>query len=88
MAVLIEPDPVLPGTRTSGVRRPGGLPVLMRRVFGEDWATGYVFAAPMLLLLGGLIAWPLIEASRMSFYNVIGDRWGDFVGLGNYQTQI
>lgn len=88
MAVLANPDPLVPASRPTVVRRPSRFPVIMRRVFGEDWATGYVFAAPMLLLLGGLIAWPLLEAARMSFYNVIGDRWGAFVGFGNYQTQI
>jgi multiple sugar transport system permease protein len=60
----------------------------MRQWFGEDWATGYLFAAPMLLLLGGLIAWPLMQAMWMSFHNVIGNRWGDFVGLRNFQVQI
>ena len=88
MAVSLKPDPVVPSPRPTLIRRPGGFPVFMRRAFGEDWATGYVFAAPMLILLGGLIAWPLLQAIWMSFYNVIGNRWGAFVGLSNYRIQI
>ncbi len=88
MAVLANPDNVVEIAVRNAPRRRSRLPGIMRRIFGEDWATGYVFAAPMLLLLGGLIAWPLLQASHMSFYNVIGDRWGGFVGLSNYQTQI
>lgn len=86
MAVLTSPGGVVPPV----VRRSGasGFQQFMRRWFGEDWATGYLFALPMLVLLGGLIAWPLVQAAWMSFYNVIGNRWGDWVGLRNYQIQI
>ncbi|HEX2513535.1 MAG TPA: sugar ABC transporter permease, partial [Chloroflexota bacterium] len=60
----------------------------LRRLFGEDWQTGYLFAAPMLILLIGLIAWPLLQAFWMSFHNVIGTRWGAWVGLRNYTIQL
>lgn len=60
----------------------------LRRMLGEDWATGYVFAAPMLLLLLGLIAWPILQALWMSVHQVVGPRWGPFVGLRNYAAQL
>ena len=84
MAVLTRPG----GTVTPPVSGTSDFQRFMRRWFGEDWATGYLFALPMLLLLGGLIAWPLLQAMWMSFYNVIGNRWGAFVGLQNYRIQI
>ena len=59
-----------------------------RRVLGDDWVWGWLFAAPMLALLLGLIAWPLLQAIWMSFHNVLGPRWGDFVGLRNYAQQL
>ena len=67
-------------------RRP--LASYLRRAFGDDWAWGWLFAAPMLALLLGLIAWPLLQAVWMSFHNVLGPRWGGFVGLRNYAQQI
>ena len=86
MAVMTSPGGVAPSaTRRSGT---SDFQRFMRRWFGEDWATGYLFALPMLLLLGGLIAWPLLQAMWMSFFNVIGNRWGAFVGFQNYQVQI
>ena len=86
MAVLTSQGGIAPpAMRRSGT---SDFQRFMRRWFGEDWATGYLFAFPMLLLLGGLIAWPLLQAMWMSFFNVIGNRWGDFVGLRNYQIQI
>lgn len=75
----------LPGRAGRGVRPWGYWP---RRAFGQDWIWGWLFAAPMLALLLGLIAWPLAQAVWMSFHNVIGPRWGAFVGLRNYATQL
>src|SRR6266511_4812966 len=60
----------------------------MQRTLGQDWATAYVFAAPMLLLLVGLIGWPMARALWMSLHQVIGPRWVGFVGLGNYTAMI
>ncbi|MBI3972616.1 MAG: ABC transporter permease subunit [Chloroflexi bacterium] len=60
----------------------------LRHMFGDDWITGYLFAAPMLLLLVGLIAWPLLQAIWMSFHNVVGPRWTGFVGFRNYAIQF
>ena len=60
----------------------------LRHILGDDWAPAYLFMAPLLVLLVGLIAWPILQAIWMSFHNVIGPRWGDFVGLRNYLTQL
>ncbi|HEX2036512.1 MAG TPA: ABC transporter permease subunit [Chloroflexota bacterium] len=71
----------LPGPRRSWTWWP-------RRVLGQDWVAGTLFAAPMLILLVGLIAWPLVQAVWMSFHNMIGTRWGAFVGWRNYTIQF
>ena len=42
----------------------------------------------LIVLLLGLIAWPILQAIWMSFHNVIGPRWGAFVGLRNYAHQL
>src|SRR6266542_1166370 len=60
----------------------------MQHTLGQDWATAYVFAAPMLLLLVGLIGWAMARAFWMSLHQVIGPRWVGFVGLGNYTAMI
>jgi len=60
----------------------------MRRILGEDWATGLAFAGPLLVLLVGLIGWPMLQAIWMSFYQVVGPRWVAFVGLDNYRTTL
>jgi multiple sugar transport system permease protein len=84
----------VPASRTQPTPFPVATPVATaprrwtRRFLGDDWLWGWLFAAPMLALLLGLIAWPLLQAIWMSFHNVIGPRWGAFVGLRNYATQL
>jgi multiple sugar transport system permease protein len=56
-----------------------------RRVLGRDWAVGYLFVAPTIILLFGLIGYPLFDALRLSFYNVTGITNRGFVGLDNYE---
>ena len=48
---------------------------------------GYAYLLPALLLLGGMVGWPVAEAWRLSFYDVYLLRNGGrevFAGLGNY----
>jgi len=48
---------------------------------------GYAYLLPALLLLGGMVAWPVAEAWRLSFYDVYLLRDGGrevFAGLDNY----
>jgi multiple sugar transport system permease protein len=56
-----------------------------RRFLGRDWPVGYLFVAPTLILLFGLIGYPLFDALRLSFYNVTGITNRGFVGLDNYE---
>jgi multiple sugar transport system permease protein len=56
-------------------------------LFGRDYQVAWLFAAPMLVLMLGLIGWPILTAFWMSFFNVLGPNWGAFVGLQNYIDQ-
>lgn len=56
-----------------------------RRVLGRDWPVAYLFVAPLILLLFGLIAYPLLRALSLSFFNVTGITNRGFVGLQNYE---
>jgi ABC-type sugar transport system permease subunit len=57
-----------------------------KRILGPDWATAYLFVLPTILLLGGLIAYPFMNAVYLSFTNTVTLQTGPFVGLRNYQT--
>src|SRR5687768_746087 len=83
-AVALAPGPSLVPVRRSSSRARSW----QRRILGDDWLWGWLFTAPMLALLLGLIAWPLLQAVWMSFHNVLGPRWGDFVGFRNYAQQL
>ena len=56
-----------------------------RRILGRDWPVGYLFVAPTVILLFGLIGYPLFDALRLSFYNVTGVTNRGFVGFDNYE---
>jgi multiple sugar transport system permease protein len=73
------------------VRRPGESrrwTIALRRALGRDWATAYVFVLPSLLLLGGLIAYPFLNAVYLSFTNTVSLQTGPFVGLRNYRILL
>jgi len=72
-----------PAARTT--RRTGGFWAASKRLLGPDWAVAFIFAAPLVILLFGLIGWPLIQAVYLSFYRVVGVRNNGFAGLENYQ---
>lgn len=55
-----------------------------RRILGRDWPVAYLFAAPLLILLFGLIGYPLFSAVRLSLYDAVGRGERGFVGLENY----
>jgi multiple sugar transport system permease protein len=65
-------------------QRDGWFPA-SQRLLGRDWPIAWLFVAPMLLLLFGLIGFPIIRAVSMSFFNVVGLHQGAFVGLQIYQ---
>ncbi|HEV2066178.1 MAG TPA: sugar ABC transporter permease, partial [Thermomicrobiales bacterium] len=56
-----------------------------KRILGRDWPVGFLFVAPTVILLFGLIGYPLFDALRLSFYNVTGVTNRGWVGLGNYE---
>jgi multiple sugar transport system permease protein len=57
-----------------------------QRVLGRDWPIGWLFILPTVALLFGLIGYPFVRALYYSFFNVVGLRVGDFVGLQNYRN--
>jgi len=65
--------------------RAGGFLAGSKRLLGKDWPIAFVFAAPLVLLIFGLIGWPLVQAVILSFYRVVGVRNNGFAGLDNYQ---
>ena len=67
-------------------RSGGGFWVQSKRLLGRDWPVAYLFALPMVLLMFGLIAYPLLSAVWMSFHNVTGIQNRGFVGLMHYQN--
>jgi multiple sugar transport system permease protein len=69
-------------------RRPVDRPLYVRlqHLLGRDWHVAYVFVLPTLLLLGGLIAYPFVNAVYLSFTNTVTLQTGPFVGLRNYRV--
>jgi multiple sugar transport system permease protein len=72
------------GVGSRPVHRP--LHVRLQAYLGRDWHVAYVFVFPTLLILGGLIAYPLVKAVYLSFTNTVTMKTGPFVGLHNYQV--
>lgn len=56
----------------------------LQNVLGRDWAPAYVFMAPTVILMGGIIAYPFLRAFYISFTNTTTLQIGPFVGLTNY----
>jgi multiple sugar transport system permease protein len=74
-----------PAKLAPSVSRPGVLWRHSRRVLGRDWPVAYLFVLPTVLLLFGLIGYPLVRAVILSFYNVTGITNRGWYGLTNYQ---
>src|SRR5215212_2180941 len=62
------------------------LRVRLQQLLGRDWHVAYVFVLPTILLLGGLVAYPFINAVYLSFTNTVTFKTGPFVGLRNYRV--
>jgi multiple sugar transport system permease protein len=60
--------------------------IVLRDLLGRDWVAAYVFVLPTILLMGGLIAYPLLRAVYISFTNTISLQIGPLVGLQNYEN--
>ena len=76
----------LPAARVPGARQRWDS--RLRRLLGQDWAPGLLFALPLIVLLLTIIAWPFARALWMSFHSVFGPRWGAWVGFRNYAQQL
>src|SRR5207245_273091 len=66
-------------------RRPTTFGVVLRGVLGRDWATAWLFLAPCLVVLVGLIAYPFVSAILLSFQAKLVGSPGVWVGFQNYQ---
>jgi multiple sugar transport system permease protein len=79
--------PTVGSGRVAVGARPTTVPAWYRasqRALGRDWINGWLFILPTALLLFGLIGYPFVRALWLSFFNVVGVRVGNFVGLDNY----
>lgn len=72
-----------PTTRGTS-QRAGGFMAVSKRLLGKDWPVAFVFAAPLVLLLFGLIGIPLVRAAILSLYSSVGLVNRGFVGFDNY----
>ncbi len=75
---------VRPARRASSIGDRKSWASRSRRLLGRDWPIAYRFVAPLLLLLFGLIGYPLLRAIRLSLYSAPGRSTPQFVGLENY----
>ncbi len=73
------------GPRTSRPRE-RSFGTRLKPILGPDYLTAYLFVLPMVLLLGGLIAYPFMRAVMMSFTNTVTLDLGPFVGFRNYRV--
>jgi multiple sugar transport system permease protein len=79
MEAATTPPTPGPGNGTPRVRRPG------RRTRGR--ATPYLFIAPGMAMFALFVAYPMVKAFQMSFYdwNVIAGATSEYIGLDNYR---
>lgn len=56
-----------------------------RRILGRDWPVAWLFIGPTVILLFGLVGYPLFDALKLSFYNVTGIQNRGWVGFNNYE---
>ena len=69
------------GVRPAPARARGFAP---RRALGRDWAAAWLFLAPCMLVLIGLIAYPFVSAIVLSFQAKLVGSPATWVGLDNY----
>src|SRR6266581_3068594 len=60
----------------------------LRRALGRDFATAWLFLAPCLIVVLGLIAYPFVSAILLSFQAKLVGSPGVWVGLQNYQDLL
>lgn len=81
--MVARPSRQLPGAPRAAARTGRGR-WRARELLGRDWAVAHRFVAPLVVLLFGLIGYPLLAAIRLSFTDAVGRQTRGFVGLENY----
>jgi multiple sugar transport system permease protein len=79
--MAVQTKDALVGTRPTAARASGISP---RRLFGRDWAAAWLFLAPCMLVIIGLIAYPFVSAIVLSFQAKLVGSPAAWVGLDNY----
>src|SRR4051794_28778854 len=59
-----------------------------RRAFGPDWKVALPFVLPLIILLAGLIAFPVFKSIQLSFTTRQLTEAEHFVGLQNYRDLL
>jgi multiple sugar transport system permease protein len=77
----------LVGTQPATRARTGTV-LALRRVFGRDWFTAWLFALPCVVVMLGLIAYPFVSAILLSFQAKLVGTPGVWVGLKNYEDLL
>src|SRR5690349_6504493 len=58
-------------------------------IFGRDWKVAFPFVLPLVLIMGGLILWPFINAIMISMTTrSLVTREETFVGFANYERLL
>jgi ABC-type sugar transport system permease subunit len=76
---MTERPHAAPVTRTGAANQPRP-----RRRLGRETLAPYLFVAPAVLLVGGLLLWPFGRTLSLSFTDSSGASGGSLVGLDNY----
>src|ERR1700738_5277181 len=79
--MAVQMKDALVGARPAAARARGVVP---RALVGRDWAAAWLFLAPCMLVLIGLIAYPFFSAIILSFQAKLVGTPAAWVGLDNY----
>src|SRR6266513_414811 len=63
-------------------------PRTLRQLLGADWQLGWLFVAPVVLLVSGIIIYPFLDAILLSFQERFIGKTGTWVGLANYAALL
>ncbi|MDP8925113.1 MAG: sugar ABC transporter permease [Chloroflexota bacterium] len=58
--------------------------VALRQTFGRDWALGWLFVAPTVLIVVSLLIYPFVDAILLSFQERFIGQEGTWIGFANY----
>src|SRR5262245_64526916 len=64
--------------------RPGAVSLGLKRLFGPDWRLGFLFVAPIVVLVLALVAYPFCYAIYLSMTRKFVGMPPVFVGFENY----